>query len=318
MLTEIRHLSTAELVQVRAQVLAMDARACLSLAPLYPCTPAAPTVSNPGAQSGTEGAAVRLQIGASDPDGDTLSYTAMGLPPGLSIDPTSGLISGSIEAGASKHSPYDVEVIADNGQATGSATFTWTVLPGGGGGGGVAAVASPPTIASLSPSRGGVGTAVTLTGTDLTGTTAVSFSNNASADFIVLSPTQITTRVPAGAKTGPLSVTTPAGTATSASRFVVIGDSHARTVTLRLSGHKAKGRVSVTDRFAACGSSVPVELQRYVGGGWRTVASSATRANGGYHVAHVRAQGRYRARAGKMTLASGDVCSSANSSVVWG
>ena len=80
-----------------------------------PTTNARPVVTNPGTQpsaSGTsaEGEGVTLQIVASDPNGDPLSYDLvagtpnageiLGLPPGLSLDPATGLISGTIAAGA--------------------------------------------------------------------------------------------------------------------------------------------------------------------------------------------------------------------------
>jgi hypothetical protein len=58
----------------------------------------APAVSNPGAQSSLVNAAVSLQIVASDANGDSLSYFATGLPAGLTISPTSGLISGAAAA----------------------------------------------------------------------------------------------------------------------------------------------------------------------------------------------------------------------------
>jgi serine protease len=54
------------------------------------------TVTNPGNQSGTVGTAVSLQIHASDSaSGQTLTYSASGLPAGLSINSSSGLISGT-------------------------------------------------------------------------------------------------------------------------------------------------------------------------------------------------------------------------------
>ena len=53
-----------------------------------------PTVQNPGNQSGTVGTAVNLQIVASDPDSDPLTFSATGLPAGLAIT-AGGLIFGS-------------------------------------------------------------------------------------------------------------------------------------------------------------------------------------------------------------------------------
>nr|WP_249355532.1 IPT/TIG domain-containing protein [Chloracidobacterium sp. D] len=79
----------------------------------------------------------------------------------------------------------------------------------------------PPTITSFSPTSGPVGTSVTITGTNFTGTTDVRF-NGVAATFTVNSNTQITATVPAGATTGPITVTNPAGTATSGTNFVVI------------------------------------------------------------------------------------------------
>jgi hypothetical protein len=83
------------------------------------------TVTNPGSQSGKVGTAASLQIAATDSaSGQTLTYTATGLPAGLSISSTTGLISGTpTTAGTSS-----VTVTAtDTTGASGSATFTWTI-----------------------------------------------------------------------------------------------------------------------------------------------------------------------------------------------
>jgi hypothetical protein len=64
-----------------------------------------------------------------DVDGDTLTYTAAGLPTGLAIDSASGVISGTIAANASQSGPFAVTVTADDGQggSVDDAFFTWTV-----------------------------------------------------------------------------------------------------------------------------------------------------------------------------------------------
>lgn len=77
-----------------------------------------------------------------------------------------------------------------------------------------------PTLTSFSPGSGAPGTSVTLTGTAFTGATTVKF-NSTSATFTVGSSTSISTTVPAAATSGPISVTTPGGVATSASSFTV-------------------------------------------------------------------------------------------------
>jgi probable HAF family extracellular repeat protein len=79
---------------------------------------------------------------------------------------------------------------------------------------------SVPTITGFTPARGTVGRTVSVTGTNFTGATAVTFAGT-SASLTVVSDTQISTKVPSGALTGPIAVTTPSGTATSASSFGV-------------------------------------------------------------------------------------------------
>jgi hypothetical protein len=86
-----------------------------------------PVVANPGAQSNVVGDDVFLPIDATVSDGDALTYSAAGLPNGLSIDPGSGLIIGQIAVGADNASPYSVTVTATDGAENASQTFAWTV-----------------------------------------------------------------------------------------------------------------------------------------------------------------------------------------------
>src|SRR5436309_9879173 len=107
---------------------------------------------------------------------------------------------------------------------------------------------SAPTITSFAPTSGPVGTSVTLSGTNFTGATAVTF-NGVSASFTVTSATTIQVTVPAGATTGPLSVTTPGGTATSTNNFTV-------TVTLTVTKVGAgSGTVTSSDGGINCGAT---------------------------------------------------------------
>jgi hypothetical protein len=78
----------------------------------------------------------------------------------------------------------------------------------------------PPTITSFSPTSGPVGTVVTIKGTNLSGATKVTF-NGIAATITSDTATKIKVKVPAGATTGKIQVTTPDGKVKSASNFTV-------------------------------------------------------------------------------------------------
>jgi serine protease len=90
------------------------------------------TVTNPGSQTGTVGTAKSLQMTASDSaSGQTFTWSATGLPTGLSINSSSGLISGTPSAAGTFSSTVTAK---DTTGASGSATFSWTISTSGGGG----------------------------------------------------------------------------------------------------------------------------------------------------------------------------------------
>jgi uncharacterized repeat protein (TIGR01451 family) len=79
----------------------------------------------------------------------------------------------------------------------------------------------PPTISGFSPSAGRPGTNIVVSGANFLGATNVTFSGLAATSYMVLSNTALSATVPAGATTGLIRVTTPAGSAFSASNYVV-------------------------------------------------------------------------------------------------
>lgn len=98
-----------------------------------------PEVTTIPAQSNNESDVIAIQVDANDPDGNNLSYSASGLPDGITIDESTGLISGAISFGASEVSPYNVTVtVTDDGFIPESVdtVFSWdvdqvTVIGGG-------------------------------------------------------------------------------------------------------------------------------------------------------------------------------------------
>ena len=84
-------------------------------------------ITNPGLQRNADSDPVSLSISASDPDHDSLTYSASGLPSGLTINSSSGLISGTLTSTADASSPYHVTVNATDGTYSDSQSFTWLV-----------------------------------------------------------------------------------------------------------------------------------------------------------------------------------------------
>ncbi|MGH9140073.1 MAG: IPT/TIG domain-containing protein [Vicinamibacterales bacterium] len=75
-----------------------------------------------------------------------------------------------------------------------------------------------PQITTFSPNSGKAGSSVVITGTELAGVTEVRF-NGQPAAFTIVSPTSIRAIVPTGNGSGPITVTSADGTATSAASF---------------------------------------------------------------------------------------------------
>jgi glucose/arabinose dehydrogenase len=101
-----------------------------------------------------------------------------------------------------------ISVTTGAGTATSGSDFTVPPVPA-------------PSISGFSPTSGPVGTSVTISGSNFTGASAVTFNGTNAQSYTVDSSTQITAVVAAGTNSGTISVTTPGGTATSAGSFTV-------------------------------------------------------------------------------------------------
>lgn len=84
----------------------------------------APSLTQPANQTSVLNATVSLPLTASDPDGGALSFSASGLPPGISINSQSGILAGIALAKGT----YTATVSVTDGSLWASRTFTWTVL----------------------------------------------------------------------------------------------------------------------------------------------------------------------------------------------
>lgn len=85
----------------------------------------APVLAAIGNQTNDVGASVNVSTGATDADGDSLTFSASGLPSGLTIDSGTGAIAGTLSASAST---YSVTVSVTDGTDSDSETFNWTVV----------------------------------------------------------------------------------------------------------------------------------------------------------------------------------------------
>lgn len=84
----------------------------------------APTLSDPGAQALTLHHPFSLALSATDPESDPLGWSALGLPPGIALDPVTGILSGSPgSAGA-----YTATIgVRDGHGNTDSVIVPWTI-----------------------------------------------------------------------------------------------------------------------------------------------------------------------------------------------
>ena len=124
--------------------------------------------------------------------------------PTFTVNPAGTQITAAVPAGATTGK---IAVTTPVGTGTSAGDFTIVLAP---------------TITGFTPASGPAGTSVTINGTNLTGATHVRFNGvNQPAFTVNPTGTQITATVPTNATTGPIAVTTPGGTATSATNFTV-------------------------------------------------------------------------------------------------
>src|SRR5205823_997537 len=172
--------------------------------------PPTPVITSPLTATGTVGTAFSYQITATNCPS---SYNASPLPPGLSVNTSTGLISGTPTVGG----VYTVTISATNAGGTGTATLVITIN-------------NPvPTITSISPTSaaaGGPQFTLTVNGTNFVSASVVYWNGTALATTFG-SSTQVTATVPAAliATAGAASITVvnpaPGGGTSNAQTFTI-------------------------------------------------------------------------------------------------
>jgi Ca2+-binding RTX toxin-like protein len=160
----------------------------------------------------------------------------------------------------------DVQVATSAGASAQTAADRYTYDP------------PPPIVTSISPANGpaGGGTVVTVTGTNLTGATAVRFGAVAATNVSLVGNTMLTATAPAGSGTVDVTVTTPYGTSatSNADRFtynagadlattiitsanpVALGDAYTETVVVTNHGPNAATQAGTTITFSGASASI--------------------------------------------------------------
>jgi serine protease len=218
------------------------------------------TVTNPGNQTTTVGTAVSLQIQASDSaSGQTLTYSATGLPAGLSINSSSGLITGTpTTAGTAS-----VTVTAtDTTNASGSTSFTWTINTSTG---------NTVTVKNPGNQTSSIGSAVNLqiqARDSATGQTLTYSASGLPAGLSINSSTGRITGTPTTAGTASVivTVTDTTGASGSASFTWTINTSTGNTVTV----------VNPGNQTSTVGTAVLLQIRAHDSATGQTLTYSAT------------------------------------------
>ncbi|HEY5745632.1 MAG TPA: IPT/TIG domain-containing protein [Chryseolinea sp.] len=158
-----------------------------------------PSISSFSPKSGPVG--TQIVINGSNFDDATVNFNGIAITKDLKI--TFNTISFYVPTGATT-GPITITTVAGSAQ-----TGPFAVVP-------------PPTITSFSPTFGAVGSTITIYGSSLDQTSSVQFSGIevGSSNFQAY-PTSIVAKIPVGAITGKISVTTPAGSYTTSNDFMV-------------------------------------------------------------------------------------------------
>jgi hypothetical protein len=158
-----------------------------------------PVVTSFGPVSGVVGAEVTIR-GSAFSTATAVAFHGVGATFAVDSDT---LLRSTVPVGATTG-----RVVVDNPDGSGTSAVDFNVV-------------GPPSIASFQPSSGAAGTEVTVIGSAFAAVTAVTF-NGTTAGFTIESDTLLRATVPAGAGSGPIHVSNPAGSVASGTSFTVL------------------------------------------------------------------------------------------------
>ena len=250
-------------------------------------------MTDPGAQTNTQGAPVSLQIQATDADGLPLDYSADDLPAGLTLNTQTGAITGTISPNAAGF--YVATVTAsDADDYSASQTFAWSVAP-------AVTVTDP----GRQSSTEGAVVSLQIQTTDALGTPTFTAAN-LPGDFSISSSGKITGTISAGAAAkGPYQVTiTATDGAYSASQTFVWSVAPAVTITdpgpqFNLESGVVSLQIQATDSTGGTptftADNLPAGLQISSSGKITGTVSTGAAAKGPYQVTITATDGSYSA-----------------------